>query len=138
MSIFEWTDRMREAVIAEGLESQWKYLLELPTQELRTKAKMKIYKEVLVREQWEPAARMYLELGPILAEHKAISKAAQKMPEIRAVVPEILTIEEALAVALKETPLMAMGQNLKQLRILLRARKEMDFLDGSWRNDIGS
>ena len=131
MSIFEWTDPMREAVIAEGLVSQWKYLLELPTPELRAKAKEKLYKELVDEEgYWEPAVRMYLELGPILAEHKAISKASRKMPQIRMVAPEILTVSEAMAVALKETPLMSMGQNPMRLRMWLKVRKEMRNLDG--------
>ena len=136
MSMFEWPDNLREAVIAEGLVSQWKYLLELPTAGQRNKAKQRIYKETMLREEWEPANRMYLELGPILAEHEAISKAAKKYPMIRDVAPEILTIQEAIAVAMAETPLMSMPNCKHELERLLRCDPRMRLLNGEKMREI--
>ena len=98
MSMFEWPEPMLKAVVAEGLVSGWKTALELPTAEARAKAKQKIlrdYMETYENDQTlATAARLYVEVGPLLAEHKAISKAAKKMPQIRNVAPEVLTPEE--------------------------------------------
>lgn len=136
MSIFEWPDNLREAVIAEGLVSQWKYLLELPTAEQRNKAKQLLHEKLLTYPQMEPAVRMYLELGPILAEHEAISKAAKKYPMIRDVAPEILTIQEAIAVAMAETPLMSMPNCKLHLERFLRCKPQMRLLNGEKMREI--
>ena len=107
MSIFEWPEPMLKAVVAEGLESGWKAALELPTAEARAKAKQEIlrdYMETYENDQaLATAARLYIEVGPILAEHRAISKAAKKMPQIRNVAPEVLTPEEAVELMRHET-----------------------------------
>ena len=107
MSMFEWPEPMLKAVVAEGLVSGWKTALELPTAEARAKAKQKIlrdYMETYENDQTlATAARLYVEVGPLLAEHKAISKAAKKMPQIRNVAPEVLTPEEAVELMRRET-----------------------------------
>ena len=107
MSIFEWPEPMLKAVVAEGLESLWKNALELPTAEARAKAKQKILKEreeaMGGTERAQLIARLYVEVGPLLAEHRAISKAAQKMPQIRNVAPEVLTPDEAVELMKHET-----------------------------------
>lgn len=107
MSIFEWPEPMLKAVVAEGLVSGWKAALELPTAEARAKAKQEIlrdYMETYENDQaLATAARLYIEVGPILAEHRAISKAAKKMPQIRNVAPEVLTPDEAVELMKHET-----------------------------------
>ena len=111
MSIFEWPEPMLKAVVAEGLESLWKNALELPTAEARGKAKQKIYNRVAEDFRgfgWDDSmahtiAYLYLEVGPLLAEHRAISKAAKKMSQIRNVAPEVLTPEEAVELMRHET-----------------------------------
>lgn len=50
------------------------------------------------------AARMFLEVGPLLAEHEAISKAVKKHPMLRNAAPEILDRSEAKALAAAEFP----------------------------------
>ena len=107
MSIFEWPEPMLKAVVVEGLVSGWKAALELPTAEARAKAKQEIlrdYMETYENDQaLATAARLYIEVGPILAEHRAISKAAKKMPQIRNVAPEVLTPDEAVELMKHET-----------------------------------
>ena len=107
MSMFEWPEPMLKAVVAEGLESLWKNALELPTAEARAKAKQKILKEreeaMGGTEEAKLVARLYVEVGPLLAEHRAISKAAKKMPQIRNVAPEVLTPDEAVELMKHET-----------------------------------
>lgn len=107
MSMFEWPEPMLKAVIAEGLESLWKDALELPTAEARNKAKQKIlerFTEIDPEDnRLKTIAHLYVEVGPLLAENKAISRAAAKMPQIRNVAPEVLDEQEAVELMKRET-----------------------------------
>lgn len=132
MSIFEWPEPMLKAVVAEGLESLWKNALELPTAEARGKAKQKIYNRVAEDFRgfgWDDSmahtiAYLYLEVGPLLAEHRAISKAAKKMSQIRNVAPEVLTPEEAVELMRHET-LAPPEEWQPSLQRMMRSEREM-------------
>lgn len=107
MSMFEWPEPMLKAVIAEGLASHWKDALVLPTMEARTKAKQEIIRQMEEMfsddSDFQTIIHLYIEVGPLLAENKAISKAAVKMPAIRNVAPEILNEQEAVDLMEHET-----------------------------------
>lgn len=136
MSMFEWPEPMLQAVIAEGMVSGWKEALELPTAAARNKAKQKIlnrvtkdYEEGLGdRSQAMLIARLYVEAGPILAEHRAISKAAEKMPMIRNAAPEILTPDEGVELMKHET-LAPQEEWARFLRHKLHVGEEMYLLN---------
>lgn len=144
MSMFEWPEPMLKAVIAEGLNSRWEAALTLPTAEARAKAKQEILKECAEElgndERAKTVARLYVEVGPILAEHKAISKAAAKMPQIRNVAPEVLTPEEAVELMNHET-LLPEREWKQMLRMQLRfggyeMRWKKDPILGAWVDKI--
>lgn len=107
MSMFEWPEPMLKAVIAEGLASHWKDALILPTTEARAKAKQEIIKQMEEMfsddSDFQTIIHLYIEVGPLLAENKAISKAAAKMPQIRNVAPEVLDEQEAVNLMERET-----------------------------------
>lgn len=133
MSMWEWPDYLREAVIAEGMETRWQRALNIKSKRARNQAKLEIKRRVMKRAD-ERVARMYLELGPLLAEHKAISKAADKYPEIRDVAPELLARSEALALFKQEAPDVT-DKELQKLWYFLGASREMlynDKLDKDW------
>ena len=61
----------------------------------------------------------YQEIGPLLAEHRAISRfvAEEGDPQLRALLPEILEVDEALEIAQMDRP--TLYSHRKQLRDLL-------------------
>lgn len=101
-----WPKRMREALLAEEPGSHWRDILSLPDPKKRQEAWDWLFREV-ERETFHGnavATATYMELAPLVAEQEAISKAVEKMPELRAVAPEILTPMEALEAAKQMYP----------------------------------
>ena len=106
MSLYELPENLIKAIVDEGMKTAWKESLSLPTEAARTRAKAIIRKRIMESrelkafpEDAQMAARMFLEVGPLLAEHEAISKAVQKHPMLRNAAPEILDRSEAKALA---------------------------------------
>ena len=97
MSLYELPENLIKAIVDEGMKTAWKESLSLPTETARTRAKAIIRKRIMESrglrafpEDAQMAARMFLEVGPLLAEHEAISKAVKKHPMLRNAAPEIL------------------------------------------------
>ena len=85
MSLYELPENLIKAIVDEGMKTAWKESLSLPTEAARTRAKAIIRKRAMESrglrafpEDAQMAARMFLEVGPLLAEHEAISKAVKK------------------------------------------------------------
>ena len=111
MSLYELPENLIKAIVDEGMKTAWKESLSLPTEAARTRAKAIIRKRIMESrelkafpEDAQMAARMFLEIGPLLAEHEAISKAVKKHPMLRNAAPEILDESEAKALAAAEFP----------------------------------
>ena len=111
MSMYELPNNLLKEIVDAGMETGWKQTLGIMDEETRWEAARQLKEQIINRAINDPylpkAARWYLEVGPLLAEHKAISKAARKNPMIRQACPEILTVDEALELArmeAQETP----------------------------------
>lgn len=86
MSLYELPENLIKAIVDEGMKTAWKESLSLPTETARTRAKAIIRKRIMESrglrafpEDAQMAARMFLEVGPLLAEHEAISKAVKNI-----------------------------------------------------------
>ena len=111
MSLYELPENLIKAIVDEGMKTARKESLSLPTEAARTRAKAIIRKRIMESrglrafpEDAQMAARMFLEVGPLLAEYEAISKAVKKHPMLRNAAPEILDQSEANALAAAEFP----------------------------------
>ena len=124
MSLYELPEPLLKAIVDAGLKTAWKESLSLPSAEARYRAKVKIQKQARmyrgksVPDAAETAARMFTEVGPLLAEHEAISKAAQKFPILRNAAPEILTEDEAVALMEADNPYLTTAEK-SLLRVYL-------------------
>ena len=116
MSLYELPEPLLKAIVDAGLKTAWKESLSLPSAEARYRAKAKIqkraraYRGTSAPDAAETAARMFTEVGPLLAEHEAISKAAQKFPILRNAAPEILSVTEAIALAKADNPYLTVAE----------------------------
>ncbi len=102
VSVFEWPEYLINELNNETLISKWKYILEIKDRETRNNYKQKIYEEIKLNFGENRArllTRLYIEIGPLLAENKAISKLAKKFPEVRLFSPKISTIDDAIEFA---------------------------------------
>ena len=128
MSLYELPEPLLKAIVDAGLKTAWKESLSLPSAEARYRAKAKIqkqaraYRGTSAPDAAETAARMFTEVGPLLAEHEAISKAAQKFPILRNAAPEILSITEAIALAKADNPYLTVAEE-SLLGVYLRAMR---------------
>jgi len=65
-------------------------------------------------------ATAFLEVFPLLAERRAISRFLRTRPDLREALPPVTTVNEAVILASKESPLSPSQQ--KQLQRLLQSR----------------
>ena len=129
MSLYELPENLIKAIVDEGMKTAWKESLGLKSEAARRRAKEIIYQQAKTKrgrsfpEKGAIAARMFLEVGPLLAENEAITRAVAKHPMLRNAAPEILTRQEAVELALQEYPFMDLAtQSL--LELLLRDMQE--------------
>lgn len=101
-SIFDWPEYLIKELNNETLISKWNFVLAIKDREQRNAFKENIYKEVLSNTS-RLIARLYIEIGPLLAEHKAISNLVKKFPEIRIFSPKISNIDDAIEFAKTKT-----------------------------------
>ena len=111
MSMYELPNNLLKEIVDAGMETGWKQTLGIMDEETRWEAarqlKEKLIKSSINDPYRKKVVRLFLEVAPLLAENKAISKAARKNPMIRQACPEILTVDEALELArmeAQETP----------------------------------
>jgi hypothetical protein len=110
---------LNEIARTETLRFQWSSRLFSLNQQQKQEALD--HQAELLEKRGTPAkvARLYQEIGPLLAENEAISRFSMKKgdSQIRQVLPEIATLQQALEVAEMQQP-MTGNERLRLSRLL--------------------
>ncbi|HAY11062.1 MAG TPA: hypothetical protein DCY18_14210 [Thauera sp.] len=114
--------RLRSQIAPLAKTPLWKRLLAMDVRDLPPETD-KLGDALRARVSDPMVALAYLEVAPLLQERQAIGRVLEANPEWAETVPEVLTINEAISLAIKERHLTPSQTGL--LRTLLEAPPPM-------------